>query len=117
MDLALYDEIVDLIKFHATTQDTDFATNKLYHRNELMKTLTEMYNLKALQPQLHQVRLTDSSTVTVPVFDVKAVILFMLHDPKRMQFHHFAPGYDIFSGLPTVTQYGYLERDNRNFIL
>ncbi len=109
VDLALYEEIIDLIKFHAKTQDTDFATNKLYHRNKLTKTLTELYNLNALQPQLHQVVLTDSSTVTVPVFDVKAVILSILHDPKRMQFHHFAPGYDIFSGLPTDTQYSYLD--------
>ena len=35
VDLKLYDEIIDLIKMHATTQDTDFATHKLYHRNEL----------------------------------------------------------------------------------
>ncbi len=82
VDLAMYDEIIELIKFHAMTQDTDFATNKLYHRNELTKTLTELYNLNALQPQLHQVILTDSSMVMVPVFDVKAVILSILHDPK-----------------------------------
>jgi hypothetical protein len=35
VDLKLYDEIIDLIKNHATTQDTDFATHKLYHRKEL----------------------------------------------------------------------------------
>jgi len=109
VDLALYDEIVDLIKFHATTQDTDFSTNKLYHRNELSKTLTELYNLQALKPKLHSVVLSDSTTVTVPVFDVKAVILSILHDPQRMQSHNFAPGYDIYTGRPTDTQYSFLD--------
>ncbi len=109
VDLAMYDEIVDLIQFHATTQETDFSTNKLYHRNELTKTLTELYNLTALQPRLHPVVLSDSATVTVPVFDVKAVILSMLHDPQRMQSCNFAPGYDIFTGVPTDTQYSYLD--------
>jgi len=108
VDLKLYDEIVDLIKFHATTHETDFSTNKLYHRNELTKTLSELYNLGVLEPQLHQVTLFDASTVTVPVFDVKAVILSILHDPKLMRQQNFAPGYDIFTGKSTESSNLYL---------
>ena len=95
VDLKLYDRIVNLIKYHATTQATDFSLNKLYHRKELTKTLAELYNLGDLEPQLHQV-MSDNSTVTVPVFDVKAVILSMLHDPKCMQPKNFVPGCDIY---------------------
>lgn len=98
VDLKLYDEIIDLIKMHATTQDTDFANQKLYHRKELTKTLTSLYNLGHLRPILHNVSLSDDSVVSVPVFDVKAVILSMLQDPRRMQTKNFSSGYDIFTG-------------------
>jgi hypothetical protein len=75
--------------------------NKLYHRNELTKTIADLYNLGDLEPQLHQVILSDNSTIKVPVFDDKAVILSILHDPPHMQQHNCVPGYDIFSGKPT----------------
>jgi len=50
------------------------------------------------------VTLTDSSVVTVPIFDVKSVILSMLHDRTRMQPKNFAHGYDLFSGKVTAAQ-------------
>ena len=31
VDLSLYDEIIDTIKFHSTQQKTDFSATKLYH--------------------------------------------------------------------------------------
>ena len=101
VDLKLYDDIIDLIKTHATTQNTDFSKHKLYHRNELTRTLTTLYNLNDLRPKLHNVTMSDSSIVSVPVFDVKTVILSMLHDTRRMQSTNFAPGYDIFTGKCT----------------
>lgn len=101
VDLKLYDEIIDLIKFHATTQSTDFTTHKLYHQNELTKTISSLYNLGDLKPIQHNITLSDSSVVTVPVFDVKAVILSMLHDPPQMHASNFASGYDIFTGQCT----------------
>lgn len=108
VDLKLYDEIIDLIQFHATTQDTNFSTNKLYHRKELTKTLSQLYNLHDLQPALHNVTLSDSSVVTVPVFNVKAVILSILHDHNRMNPSNFAPGYDIFTGTSTDPNHHHL---------
>jgi len=109
VDLKLYDEIIDLIKYHASTQVTDFTTNKLYHRQELTTTVANLYNLTKLQPTLHNVTLSDSSIVSVPVFNVKAIILSMLHDSRLMQPHNFASGYDIFSGKTT--------EDNNNLYL
>jgi hypothetical protein len=101
VDLKLYDEIIDLIHYHATTQETNFSTNKLYHQKELTTTLSQLYHLNGLQPTLHYVTLADLSLVTIPVFDVKAVILSILHDPQRMNPSNFSPGYDIFTGTLT----------------
>ena len=39
VDLSLYDEIIDTIKFHSTIHKTDFSATKLYHRKELTKNL------------------------------------------------------------------------------
>ncbi len=41
VDLSLYDEIIDTIKFHSTIHKTDFSATKLYHRKELTKTLSD----------------------------------------------------------------------------
>ena len=50
---------------------------------------------------MHQVTISNGSVVTVPVFDVKVVLLSMLHDPQTMCCENFAMDYDIFRGKPT----------------
>jgi hypothetical protein len=52
------------------------------------------------------VPLTDESVATVPIFDVKALLIAFLNDPLRMHQENFASNYDIFAGkakLPTST--------------
>ena len=107
VDLSLYDEIIDVIKFHTSIQKTDLSVTKLYHRKDLTATLSSLYQLNELKPLMQQIAISDGSIVTVPIFDVKAVILSILHDPQKMQFENFAPDYDIFCGRSTkpVTHY------------
>jgi hypothetical protein len=50
--------------------------------------------------------LTDGSVATVPIFDVKALLIAFLNDPLKMHQENFASNYDIFTGtakLPTST--------------
>ncbi len=50
--------------------------------------------------------LTDGSVATVPIFDVKGLLIAFLNDPLRMRLENFASNYDIFTGkakLPTST--------------
>ena len=51
-----------------------------------------------MKPVMHRVTISDGSVVTVPVFDVKAVLLSILHDPQGMQCEIFSLNYDIFLG-------------------
>jgi hypothetical protein len=44
------------------------------------------------------VPLTDASIATVPIFDVKALLIAFLNDPLRMRQEKFASYYDIFTG-------------------
>ena len=58
------------------------------------------------QAKLHSVPLTDGSVTTVPIFDVKALLIAFLNDPLRMRQENYASYYDIFTGkmkLPTST--------------
>ncbi len=50
--------------------------------------------------------LIDGSVATVPIFDVKALLIAFLNDPLRMRQENFASRYDIFTRkakLPTST--------------
>jgi hypothetical protein len=98
VDLKLFDEITDLVK---SFSNTDFSSVKLYHRKELTSTITSLYNLHHLKHSVCNVQLSDQSIVSVPVFNVKSIILSMLQDPYRMKKENFAIGYDIFSGKST----------------
>jgi hypothetical protein len=114
VDLSLYDEIIDTIKYHSTVHKTDFSATKLYHRKELTTTLSDLYKFNEMKPVMHKVTISDGSVVTVPVFDVKAVLLSILHDPKRMRYENFAMNYDVFLGKPTqaVTHYDEIHTGN-----
>ncbi len=52
-----------------------------------------------MKPVMHKVTISDGSVVTVPVFDVKAVLLSKLHDPQRMRYENFAMNYDFSLGI------------------
>ena len=60
-----------------------------------------------MKPHIHHITFSDGSVVTVPVLDVQAVLLSVLHDPQRMCCENFVLDDDIFFGKPTqpVTHY------------
>jgi hypothetical protein len=95
VDLKLFDKIMNLIKCFS---NTDFSSVKLYHRKEFTSTITSLYNLHHLKHSVYNVQLSDQLIVSVPVFNVKSIILSILQDPHRMKKENFAMGYDIFSG-------------------
>jgi hypothetical protein len=52
------------------------------------------------------VPLADGYVGTVPIFDVKALLIAFLNDPLRMRQENFQSNYDIFTGKvksPTST--------------
>ena len=51
-----------------------------------------------MKPTYGSVRLHNGSIATVPVFDIKAMIVSILHDNSLMCVENFARGLDIFTG-------------------
>jgi hypothetical protein len=79
---------------------------QILSRKQLVQLLTKYYQLNFLKPFLHSVPLTDGSVATVPIFDVKALLIAFLNDPLRMRQENFASNHYIFTGkakLPTST--------------
>jgi hypothetical protein len=75
-------------------------------RKQLVQLLTKYYQLNFLKPTLHSVPLTDGSVATVPIFDVKALLIEFIDNPLRMRQENFESTNDIFTGkskLPTST--------------
>lgn len=101
-DLNLQDNVLQCLKSHATRNNIDFKTMHIYTRQRLIRILTKHYRLDFLKPILHSVPMSDGSIVTVPVFDVKALLISFLNDPVRMKKQNIASNYDIFTGKPKV---------------
>jgi hypothetical protein len=80
----------------------DYITMQILSRKQLVQLLTKYYQLNFLKPTLHSVPLTDGSVATVPIFDVKALMIAFLNDPLRMYQENFASNYDIFTGKAKV---------------
>ncbi len=71
---------------------------QILSKEQLVQLLTKYYQLNFLKPALHLVPFTDGSIATVPIFDVKALMIAFLNDPFRMRQDNFASNYDIFTG-------------------
>jgi len=102
-DLNLQDNVLQCLKLHAIRNNIDFKTMHIYTRERLIRILTKHYRLDFLKPIMHSVPLSDGTIATVPVFDVKALLISFLNDPQRMKKQNIASNYDIFTGKPTIT--------------
>ena len=93
----MYDKMVKL--FNAYISSPQFSKNTLLRpRKYFISESEELFSIQALKPRNGTVKMTDNTLVTVPVFDAKAMILSILHDPILMREENFAEGYDIFTG-------------------
>ena len=102
-DLNMFNQVIQCVSGHAIHRNVDFKTLHTMSRDQLLQRLCNYYKLDFLKPTLHNVPLSDGSVATVPIFDVKAMLLSFLNDPKKMRTENFAPNYDIFTGKSTIT--------------
>ena len=101
----MFNEVVWYVKAHAIHYNMDYTTLQILSRKQLVQLVRKYYQLNFLKPTLHSVPHTDESGVTVPIFNVKALLIAFLNDFLRMGQENFASNY-IFTGkakLPTST--------------
>jgi len=93
----MHDEVIDVINAYVESLNVEHIP-KLMHRLPFLEKLEKSYNTAKFKPTYGSVHLHNGDLVTVPVFDMKTMILSILHDKTLMQNHNFAPGLDIFTG-------------------
>jgi hypothetical protein len=96
-DLNMFNEVIRCVKAHAIHYNMDYTTANTV-KKATYTVAQKYYQLNFLKPTLHSVPLTDGSVATVPIFDVKALLIAFLNDPLRMRQENFASNYDIFTG-------------------
>jgi hypothetical protein len=97
-DLNMFNEVIRCVKAHAIHYNMDYTMLQILPRKQLVQLLTKYYQLNFLKATLHSVPLIDGSIATVPIFNVKALLITFLNDPLRMRQENFASNYDIFTG-------------------
>ncbi len=60
--------------------------------------MEEVFHTTDLKPKYGLVHIHNGAVVTILVFDMKAMILSILHDTVLMQCENVAEGLDIFTG-------------------
>ena len=93
----MYDETIKIINDYIS--QSDFSPyDKLLPRKAFLDRLEEIFETKNFRPTYGTVRLHNDVMATVPVFDMRAMILSIVHDDTLMKEENFAEGLDIFTG-------------------
>ena len=95
--IKMHDELIDIINTYVESLQSP-PPRKLLHRKQFLEKMEKKFDTSDLKPTYGSVRLTNNSLATVPVYDMKAMILSILHDEQLMREENFAPGLDIFTG-------------------
>ncbi len=94
--LKIFDDICTLV--NECTASPDFSVmTKLPSRKSFLHYIEETYRSHGLRPTNWIVRLHDNSYVTVPVFDMKEMIISLLTGPLLMTDSNFAKGYNVLT--------------------
>jgi hypothetical protein len=80
-------------------------------RKAFLRSIEHGHNGYGLQPTNMNVRLHDNSRVTVPIFNIKEMIISLLTDKSLMRESNFAEGYNVLTGAvdkdhPSNSKYG-----------
>jgi hypothetical protein len=93
----MHDDIVHLFNGYISSPPFDkFSTSKT--GKAFIQSMEKSFHVSHLQLKHTNVKVHNSSIVTVPVFDAKLMILDILTNPICMQESNFAPGYNVFTG-------------------
>jgi hypothetical protein len=95
--LKMYDELIEILNAYTSSPDFNMYST-LLPRSTFLSKVETVFNTSQLKPTYGAVRLHNNTYATIPVFDVKTMILSIVHDPNLMRAENFATGLDIFTG-------------------
>ncbi len=95
--LQMFDDICHLINEYTLSQDFSIHT-KLQCRKLFLHYMEGSHRTHLLRPTNCNVTLHDGKTVSVPVFDMKEMLISILIDETPMSNTNFAEGYNVLTG-------------------
>jgi hypothetical protein len=96
--LKMYDDMIEIFNSYIASHDFNRYT-KLHSRKVFLNQVEELFQTESFKPTYGSVVLHNNSIATVPVFNMKSMILLILHDTTLMCPENFAEGLDIFTGI------------------
>jgi hypothetical protein len=108
--LQLFDDICSLVNDYTSSHEFS-STSRMQTRKAFLCSIEHGHNGYGLQPTNMNVRLHDNSRVTVPIFNIKEMIISLLTDKSLMRESNFAEGYNVLMGAvdedhPSNSKYG-----------
>jgi hypothetical protein len=108
--LQLFDDICSLVNEYTSSPEFS-ATSKMQTRKAFLCSIAHGHNGNRLRPTNVNVRLHDNSRVTVPMFNIREMIISLLTDHSLMNESNFAEGYNVLTGEvdinhPSNAKYG-----------
>jgi hypothetical protein len=95
--LQMFDDICHLVNEYTLSQDFSIHT-KLQCRKSFLRYMEGSHQTHLLRPTNCNVTLHDGKNVTVPVFDMKELLVSILTDKTLMSNTNFTEGYNILTG-------------------
>ena len=96
--LKMYDDMIEIFNSYIASHDFNRYT-KLRSRKVFLNEVEELFQTESFKPTYGSVILHNNSIATVPVFNMKSMMLSILHDTTVMRPENFAEGLDIFTGI------------------
>jgi hypothetical protein len=93
----MFDDICHLVNEYTLSQDLSIHT-KLQCRKSFLRYMEGSHRTHLLRPTTRNVALYDGKIVTVPVFDMKEMLVSILTDKTLMSNTNFAEGYNVLTG-------------------
>ena len=75
--ISMYNEMVELFNNYISSSEFNRYV-ELQTRQQFIASSAKMFGIQSMAPEYSQVRMSDNSVATVPVFDAKAMILSLL---------------------------------------
>jgi hypothetical protein len=97
----MHDDICELVNDYSSSSDFDRHA-KLQSRISFLRSIEKTHFTQGLRPYHGTVQLHYDTSVTVPLFDTKQMIISMLTDPSLMNPINFAEGYNVLTGDVSV---------------
>jgi hypothetical protein len=95
--LQMFDDICNLVNEY--TSSPEFLVNtKLQSQKSFLHSIEGSYRTRLLRPNNQNVRLHDSTIITVPVVDMKEMLTSLVTDQTIMVDTNFAEGYNVLTG-------------------